>query len=373
MNRREFLKGAAAVAAVPSIAWARQDIPKVDDATLTRIEGSPRERGRLYGQKFRQKIHAFLEQEIYKPAEKKLGREPMMRYADAVLKKVRGFSPVVADEIEGIAEGTGLRVEEVTLINLHEEIGHAKFIPKVEKCTALAAGPPDTRDGQTYVGQNWDWMLSVYGWAQMLYWKRSEGPSVLGYAYPGLWIGAGLNSAGLALCWTWGGQVGIDAPNVGIPSYALLTHMLYQDSLKAALAEARRAGHAGWFNFVLGDAQGNLAVVEGTPKELVVEETRGHKARADYASRQITKAPEGKPIPMHRDCARMFELLSEGKGALDEAKLKGFFADHKASICKHPKDGAMTLDSMLFNCTKREAHVNRGPGCSGRWRTFRFD
>jgi hypothetical protein len=32
----------------------------------------------------------------------------------------------------------------------------------------------------------------------------------------------------------------------------------------------------------------------------------------------------------------------------------------------------MSLDSMLFNCTTREAHVKRGPGCMGRWKTFTF-
>ena len=58
--------------------------------------------------------------------------------------------------------------------------------------------------------------------------------------YPGLWVGAGLNAAGLALCWTSAdlGKNGIGA-RVGIPSYALLTHLLYQETLKDVAAEAR--------------------------------------------------------------------------------------------------------------------------------------
>ena len=63
----------------------------------------------------------------------------------------------------------------------------------------------------------------------------------------------GLNSAGLALCWTWGDGMGIKSPRVGIPAYVLIAQMLYQDSLDAALEEVQRATHAGWFAFVLAD------------------------------------------------------------------------------------------------------------------------
>ena len=29
-----------------------------------------------------------------------------------------------------------------------------------------------------------------------------------------------------------------------------------------------------------------------------------------------------------------------------------------------------TLDVMVFNTTRREAHITRGPGCLGRWQQF---
>ena len=59
---------------------------------------------------------------------------------------------------------------------------------------------------------------------------------------------------------------------------------------------------------------------------------------------------------------------------LDEPTLKGFFADHKCPLCIHPSlKRGFTVDSMLFNCNTREAHVTRGPVCAGRWQTFRFD
>jgi hypothetical protein len=179
-----------------------------------------------------------------------------------------------------------------------------------------------------------------------------------------------MNTAGVALVWTWGDRMGIKGPRVGIPSYVLIAQMLYQDTLAGAIREAERARHAGWFNFVLGDKKGQLATVEGTPEKLVVQQPRGHTARASFACREILGEAK-----LHPQCQRMFDLLAESKGKLDRATLQGFFGDHKSTICKHPdsKGGGFTVDSMLFDCTTLEAHVSRGPGCSGRWKTFRFE
>jgi isopenicillin-N N-acyltransferase-like protein len=339
------------------------------DHTLVTIEGKPLERGRLYGRKFAEPIRSFLQKQVLDALTgKSPTQEESFRYAAACTKAIREYSPSVLEEMEGIAEGASLKLEEVVLLVLHEELWHKGVLPSVSKCTAIAAGPPDTKDGRTYVGQNWDWMESVTGLSQMLLLKRSEGPSVISYSYPGLWVGAGLNSEGLALCWTSGLGMGIAGPRVGIPTYVLIAHLLYQKSLKAALEEARRARHAGWFTFVLADGEGNLANVEGTPERMVVETGRAHMARVYYGSREMTGTGKDSAVKYHPQCRRMLDLLEGSKGELDRARLQSFFGDHQSTICKH----FGTLDSMLFDCTKREAYVSRGPGCSGRWKTFAF-
>jgi isopenicillin-N N-acyltransferase-like protein len=383
-SRREFLQQVAGAAGVAtgltgSAAGPARELPKVPDHTLTVISGKPRERGKQYGTKFKDAMAAFLDREIYKKfTGDHASRDDLLRYAGQCAKAIKDYSPLIHDELEGMAEGSGLKLDEVVLLTLHEEAGKQGLLPKVQHCTALAAGPPDTSDGNTYVGQNWDWMLSAYGLSAMLHWKRPEGPSLLAYSYPGLWVGAGLNSAGVALCWTWGDKRGIAGPRVGIPAYVLIAQMLYQDTLKGAVDEARRSTHAGWFTFVLADGKGNLANVEGTPQKLAIELGRGCLARADFGSREITGTPDGRPVKYHAKCQRMWDLLGGAKGKLDRGALQGFFADHKGDgtnrICVHDeKFDPLSLDSMLFNCTTREAHIQRGPGCSNRWKTFRFE
>lgn len=370
MDRRKFMGLAAGgVCLACASRLVAKQAPEVADHTLTVVSGSPRERGGQYGRRFKDGVHAFLDNEIYRPFASS-SRDELLQYAGRCAKAIEQYSPIIMEELEGMAEGTGLKLEEHVLLTLHEELYHRGVLPKIEHCTVLAAGPPDTADGNAYVGQTWDWMASVYGLSQMLLWKRPEGPSVLAYAYPGLWVGAGLSSAGLAFGWTsaWDKE-GIGGPRVGIPSYVFIAHLLYQESLEAAVEEARRAKPAGWFTTVWVDGQGKMANIESTPTELAIEMGGGRMARHTYGSRQITRTPSGQPVQHTPKCRRMQELLDSGQGKLDRSTLQSFFADEQISVVYN--DSNFTIDSMLFNTTRREAHVTRGTG--GRWNTFRFE
>jgi hypothetical protein len=244
-------------------------------------------------------------------------------------------------------------------------------LPKVGHCTAVAVGPRLTgKDGETFVGQTWDWMTSVFGLSRMLYWKRPEGPSLLAYAFPGLWVGAGLNSAGLALCWTSAalGDKALGA-RVGVPSYALLTHFLYQESLADVEKEAKRVTNAGWFTFVMADGKGNLLNVEGSPREVVAERHAGRLVRVGYGSRTMTGTPEGQEVKLHQRCQSLEKLLKEEDGKIDAGRLQHFFAEPKCGISV----GKGTIDMMVYNTTRRVAYLSRGPSYGAEWKEYRFD
>jgi isopenicillin-N N-acyltransferase-like protein len=375
LTRRALLAATATGLALPRRLFAEASWPKVADHTLTIVTGKPRERGRQYGQHFAAAIGKFLDREIVTPFSKKATRGDMLRYAGQCAKEIHAYSPEVSEELEGMAEGAGMRLEEIVAITLHEEFFHQGILPTAEHCTAIAAGPPDTEDQHAYVGQTWDWFVSLYGASQMLHWKRPEGPSVLAYAYPGLWVGAGLNSAGIALCWTSAEGQGIAGPCVGIPSYVLIAQMLYQETLKDALEEARRAKHAGWFTFVLADSEGRLANVEGSPKELVVEEHKGHLARVLFGSRKMTGTLEHHPVKYHPRGQKMYDLLGESRGKLNAAKLKELLSDKSICSCDATNEPRQvrTIDAMLFDTTTREALVTRGPIGSRPWKRFGFE
>src|SRR5262249_26043997 len=160
-NRRDFLLQAGCGVATATLAntrlgtaWAldRQE-PKVADHSLTLIAGKPRERGRQYGKQFKNAIGAFLEKELHQAFTKKPSpREELLRYAGDCAKEIKSYSPIIMDELEGMAEGTGLKLEELVLISLHEELQKRQVLPKVEHCTLCTVAAKSTTDGNTYVG-----------------------------------------------------------------------------------------------------------------------------------------------------------------------------------------------------------------------------
>jgi hypothetical protein len=334
------------------------------------IGGTPRNRGRVYGRRFRDDIAQFLDREIYGAfLGGAAGRHELLAYADACGQVIREVCPLIHDEMEGMAEGTGLRLEEIILLTLHEELYHRGVLPKVGHCTALAVGPPETLAGAAFVGQTWDWMQSVAGLSRMLEWRRTEGPSVLAYTYPGLWVGAGLNGAGLALCWT-SADLGNHAlgARVGLPSYVLIAHLLYQESLESVLQEARRDRHAGWFTFVMADGAGNLVNIEGSPAGISIEPARGRLIRVGFGSSAMA-ARSGGPIPEpHARCRKLAELLDGTKGKTDRATLQEFFQDPACGISV----GKATIDMMLFDTVTRHAYLSRGPEYQVDWKPFGF-
>jgi hypothetical protein len=321
----------------------------VAEHSVAVISGTPRERGRQYGQKFTREIRDFLEKEIYGryTARPQHPKDRILAYARQCTAAVKDFSPIIMEEMQGMAEGSGLKLEELVLIALHEELWLGGILPKVEHCTPFALGPPLTKDGKTYVGQTWDWMASVRGQSSVLHWKRAEGPSVLAYAYPGLWVSAGMNDAGLALCWVTGPGYG-KGPRVGVPAYVMVAHLLYQNSLDQALAEIRRDKHAGTFRFVLADATGRQAVVSCSPAKTDITV---HKSQSD---------PTG----------RLTKHFAAAKDGLDLDGMKAALG--RVSYGSGPGRRTITVDAMIFNTVDRVAYLTRGPDL-GPWARFAFD
>ena len=192
-NRRNFLQtavvatSALALRGLPGTRLLADDRPGVapfGDPVV--ISGTPRERGLAYGRHFATAIRGFLDREIYSVfVGHPFSKEELLSYAAGCQQVIREVCPIIAQELEGMAEGSGLSLDEHILITLHEELYHRGTLPPVPHCTAVGVSPPVT-SGETLIGQTWDWMPSVAGLSAMLEWSRDDGPSVLAYAFPGL-------------------------------------------------------------------------------------------------------------------------------------------------------------------------------------------
>jgi hypothetical protein len=363
------LAAALAIPFSPARAQSKADAAREFPPALV-IDGKAKDRGRAYGKRFRDKIRAFLDEEIFAAfAGRPSTKEQMLEYAAACGEVVRGECPMVAEEIQGIAEGAGLGFDEIILINLHEELYHRTELPKKGHCTAVAVAPPASGDGRTYVGQTWDWMRSVAGKSRIIEWRRDDGASVLAYGFPGMPMGAGVNSEGIALSWTSAalGDKG-QSPRVGLPSYVLIAHLLAQKDLDGVVREAKKDRHAGWFTFVMADGKGGLVNIEGSPRGVVVERAKDRLARVDFGSRAMHGVEAGGAVKLHARCQRMYDLLDESRGKNGLARLQSYFADAAFGI----NAGESTIDMMVFDATSRKAYLSRGSSYKLSWREFEF-
>ena len=240
-----------------------------------------------------------------------------------------------------------MRLEEIVLIHLHEEMQKVGVLPAVST-TAFACRPAGYRRRAVLRGTDLDWMVSVYGLSTMHLWKRPEGPDVLRERLPRHvdWRWAQLRRA-RPLLDVGGSKTSRDrgsASPVTVPSSSLPA------ILQAAAEEARRARQAGCFTFVLADGEGRLLNVEGSPTELAVEWERGGWRASGTAPGRCARTPAGERSRRTRSAGAWRVLPAGSRGRLDRA-LQGFCGDHESTICKHPA----TLDAMLFDCTAREA------------------
>jgi isopenicillin-N N-acyltransferase-like protein len=358
----------ASVIAPPALADSTGDATR-EFPSATVITGTPKDRGLAYGKEFREAIRDFLDKEIFTPfVGKPASKEQMLRYAEACGKVVRDECPMIAEEFQGIADGAGLTFDEVVLINLHEELYHRTELPKQGHCTAVAVAPPDTGNKHTYVGQTWDWMQSVAGKSRVTEWRRDQGASVLAYGFPGMPMGAGLSSEGIALCWTSAalGNKSL-SPRVGIPSYVLIAHLLAQQDLDSVIREARKSKHAGWFTFVIADGAGRLANIEGSPERVVVEQPKDRLVRVDYGSSELGTKTE-QQVRLHPRCQHLYDLLQASRGKNDLARLQNYLDDPGCKI----NVGNRTIDMMVFDTTDRSAYLSRGTSYKLAWRKFEF-
>ena len=75
--------------------------------------------------------------------------------------------------------------------------------------------------------------------------------------------------------------------------------------------------------------------------------------------------------------ARLYELLSEKRGAIDVPWIIRCLSDHEnypKAICRHPADTSLpmarrgcTVAGIIYNLTDGVAHICRGPSCENEF------
>ena len=243
---------------------------------VIRLAGSPYQMGWDHGKRFHDEIHMFTEERVRLSQDvdwtgHRLSRSAVVALAEACVAEHQAYAPELMDELQGMADATGLSLAELVINN-----GFTDFIDVVynlgditvpaispplvsDNCTAFMVPESRSASGNAYFGQTWDMHASATPYVILIHGNPDDAPEFLTFTITGCVGMIGMNSAGITVginnLMSTDGQIGVTWPFV-------VRKILQQDDLDAALACLTSAKLAGAHNYMLMDKQGKGYEVE---------------------------------------------------------------------------------------------------------------
>ena len=280
--------------------------------------------------------------------------------------------PDMVEEARGIAQGAGVDFEDIMVLNCRYEILH--YPCQKGECTAFALQREATRDGQVYVGQNWDQRPNLLQHTLVLRITEEEtGNRIIGVTEAGQLIRNGMNSQGVALC-SNSLHSCLDAAGCGIPSNFVrrkaLTFAKLDDMARVIRSSARAVSN----NFCIGSRENIVADIEAVPGLPVrLGPTGGILAHANNLM-------VNQDLDTYRDerfrGERLYALLALERGNITLSYIQECLKDHfgyPEAICSHTSEGNklwQTNASIIYNLDAGKVWICYGPPCEGEYKEY---
>src|SRR3990172_3400963 len=350
---------------------------------LIRARGGPREMGRQIGEAAAPTIRRM--QENYRELLRSSRERLKLRWAGAVLQ-ARKYHPYAAEgagqyleELEGIAEGAGMPLDDLMVLNCIEGIaGDALHL----KCTSFAVSAELTAEGHVLVGHNEDWWPEDQDTVYLVHATPENEPAYLAFTYGGLLPNIGFNAAGIAQCCD---SVYPNDSRIGIPrvfaSRAVLSALTPAVAIRHMLTPHRAAG----YNHLLVHESGELYNVEVSARRFaILYGEDGFLVHTNHYLDPQMQAIESEPDELIWTRVRYFRALHLLKSSpLHTVKtLQAIQRDHinfPNSICNHavddplPLDREKTISALVMDLTSRAMHLAWGNPCENQYHTFYLD
>jgi isopenicillin-N N-acyltransferase-like protein len=358
-----------------------------------RVEGGPRERGRQYGEQARGRMLRSRDayQEVFGHYaswswDKVTGEA--MRYA----APIRAFRPEYLEEMHGMAEGSGLRFEDILALNVRSEVMFAakarqalsRPVAGAGECTAFVALPKKPR-GHVLIGQNWDWLLHSFDTVVVLEARQIGKPAYVTVVEAGLLAKLGMNSAGIGLA-TNAMVTDLDRGEPGIPFHVLLRSVLDAETVTDALAGLQAGFRSSSANYVLASADGVALDVEAAPGDFSRLSVSGPEDGLLLHTNHLLHAQPGVTdisLWAMPDSAMRLQRARSLVGESDRSReaLTAMLSDHADrpwSICAHPDERqpmleqAATVASAVMDLSERRLWLADGQPCRTPYRELDY-
>ncbi len=240
------------------------------------VSGTPYERGVQYGKAVPDRVKRSIG--LYAGTLDALGlsSDEKARLTGKFAQEIAAFGAHYLEEMKGIAEGAGVALDDIVLINARTEIvaeaRRMKNRPEAEDdavdgCTGAIILPERSSTGRLIHGQNWDWRAECADTAIVLRVSREDGPDFLTFVEAGGLARCGMNAAGIAITANYL-ESDRDYQQSGIPLVLIRRKVLEQKHYAMALRAVAATPKACSNNMMVSTAEGWGIDFECAPDEV---------------------------------------------------------------------------------------------------------
>jgi isopenicillin-N N-acyltransferase like protein len=306
-----------------------------------------------------------------------LGWPEVRSIAAGFLPPIARYDGAIAREMEGLAAGASVALEDIAAINSRTELmfGFSPLPPP--ECTSFYIGPSATSDGHGLLGQNWDWNSRAADTTILVEVDQGDRPSFIMLAEAGLIGKIGFNSAGLGIA-TNALISDLDRGGPGVPFHVILRAVLNSGTLAEAVEAVTGADRAASGNYLIATAAGEAVNIETAPGGAETafqdEPTSGFLARSNHFQCAVpfrdSSLGNWHDSPVRAET--LLRLLDAHRGQVNRDSVPELLSDHTGfpdSICRHPNpeqpvvEQSSTIASWVIDLSKRAASLSSGPPC----------
>ena len=337
-----------------------------------RLVGTPYERGYQHGSALSGGIARLYSAWVRCGARqaRPIGEAELLEFARCHWAPASAFAPHWIDEVRGIADGAGLDVLQVFLLNCWDELCSWLSVrggTTAVGCTSFAVRSPRTK--RISIGQNQD----AFGWWKpvVILNERSTGGEIatLCTAHPGVLGTTGLNERGVALV---ANSLIPEDRGFGAPFTFVMREALRQKSLEGAVQSVSDSDRSTGANYVLASTDGAFDL-ETSRSQVSLQSLEQVLTHSNHYMAGTMRALDrgGELLPdTYRRAGRLEILLASGDAADDPMAAVEALADHQGwptSICRHSigqEDQMETLGAVVAVPDQLKLYVTDGSPCS---------
>lgn len=327
---------------------------------IIECSGSPFEIGRHYGtacsDTLATSINTLFEEYI---TANNTSKEEIITTLRKYIPLVESFDPVLLETFKGQAAGAGVTLEEIFLLRCNFELSF--YYQRMKTfCTSFAVTGQATKDGRTYIGQNFD--ATCGRSIDLVKVTHADGMKQLSLVFWGA-CELTLNSAGLGMVLNVVVSP-VEEQLLNLPACCVMPKAMRQKLIGDALGVFCTAGRSMMY-YCLASHDGNIIGIETKPDDYnVIPPVRDVLAHANHYNTDHFKKGElvyiGAPSSYIREpqmrrlidkyhgsitLERMMEIMSDHvhypKGICNHASLEGSTSETLASVIMVPEDNAM--------------------------------